>query len=59
MAPHRDQGTRCRSVGLPLAVVADREVAEERAQWRNPELQARVGATHFFVAEGVDAAIPG
>ena len=41
---------------LRAALVADTEVAEERGQWWNPELQWRAGATQFSVAEGMGPA---
>ena len=36
---------------------ADTEVAQEHAQWREPVMVARLGATHASMVEGVDAAI--
>ena len=41
---------------LHLASVADKEIAEEHAQWRHPDLEARRAATHDSAVEGVDAA---
>ena len=48
---------RCRAGYLHSAFVAEKEVAEEHAQWRNPALEARWGATHSSAAGGEDAAI--
>ena len=38
---HGNQEKRGRAGDPPLACVADKDVAEERAQWRNPNLEAR------------------
>ena len=43
--------------GDTWAVIADKEIMKEYAQWESPELQLRVGATRSSVVEGVDAAI--
>ena len=40
---HGNRGQRCRVGDLYLDWVADKEVAKEHAQWRDPDLQARWG----------------
>ena len=40
-----NQEKRCRVCDLHLACVAEKEVVEEHAQWRNPDLDARWTAT--------------
>ena len=54
---HGNREIRRRAGGLRLAFVAFKAVAEGRAQWRNPELKARWGATHTSAAEGEEVAI--
>ena len=48
---------RYRAGALRTASVADTGVAEEYAQWRNPELKSIIDANQASVVEGVDAAI--
>ena len=42
---------------LRLAFVADKEVADEHAQWRSSEQKSRLGAAQYSVEEGAGAAI--
>ena len=51
------QETCCRVEDLHLSFVADKEVAKENAQWRDPEMKADWGATDASPLEWVDAAI--
>ena len=44
---------RCRVGDLHFAYVADKEVVKGRAQWQNPVVKSRLGATQSSVADGV------
>ena len=49
-----------RRVGdLHFAYVADKEVVKGRAQWQNPVVKSRLGATQSSVADGGGDAISG
>ena len=54
--PSRNQKKRRRFDGLCLALLADKEVAREHPNRRNPELRSRADATRTFVVEGVGGA---
>ena len=45
------------AVSRSAALVLDREVAQDHAQWRNPDSKARRNAAHASAAAGPDAAI--
>ena len=55
--PPGSQDERCRADSLCLAFVANEEVVEGHAQWRNPGLECRVDSTQSSVAKGPDAPI--
>ena len=47
---------RLRSAALDTALAVDLEVAQEHAQWWNPELEPRLVAHRSSLVEGVDGA---
>ena len=51
------QGKRCRAEDLHLALVADKEGVEKRAQSRGHEMKARWDGNHATPVEGEGAAI--
>ena len=48
---------RCKRDALRAAFVADKEVVQEHAQWRNPGLQSQVKASRPLAVDWAGAAI--
>ena len=48
---------RPRGDALAAALVEDRRVVQEHAQWWSPPTKPQVGAVHSSAAEGVDGAV--
>ena len=51
------QGKRCRTSGHHLTFAVDKEIVEEHAQWRDPQMRAHCDVNHASPLGGADAAI--